>query len=155
MMLIALLAVPIVMNAVGQFNPIYYGAIGEEVSAFGTDPFAAPWQEIVTGLGWGLGYFGMPHILVRFMSIEKPSQIKKSATVAIIWVILTLGAAAVIAYLGRTYFMSDGTPLAELLLPDGRKRIFIEVVCTSISSVLPSETPSGACPTWPRCSAGI
>ena len=129
MMLIALLAVPIVMNAVGHFDATYYDAFGEGVSAFGTDPFAAPWQEIVTGLGWGLGYFGMPHILVRFMSIEKPSQIKKSATVAIIWVILTLGAAAVIAYLGRTYIMSNGQSLAELLLPGGRKRIFIEVVC--------------------------
>ena len=131
-MLIALLAVPIVMNAVGHFDATYYSAFGEgenAVAAFGTDPFAAPWQEIVTGLGWGLGYFGMPHILVRFMSIEKPSQIKKSATVAIIWVILTLGAAAVIAYLGRTYIMSNGQSLAELLLPGGRKRIFIEVVC--------------------------
>ena len=132
MMLIALLAVPIVMNAVGHFDATYYSAFGEgekAVAAFGTDPFAAPWQEIVTGLGWGLGYFGMPHILVRFMSIEKPSQIKKSATVAIIWVILTLGAAAVIAYLGRTYLMSNGQSLAEYLLPNGRKRIFIEVVC--------------------------
>lgn len=55
-------------------------------------------------------------------------MIKKSATVAIIWVVLTLGAAIVIAYLGRTFVMSDGTALAELLLPDDRKRIFIEVV---------------------------
>ena len=132
MMLIALLAVPIVMKAVGDFDPVYYNAFtnaaGEEVAAFGTNPFAAPWQEIVTGLGWGLGYFGMPHILVRFMSIEKPSQIKKSATVAIIWVVLTLGAAAVIAYLGRTFILGDGTSLAELLLPNARKNIFIEVV---------------------------
>ncbi|MCQ2473974.1 MAG: sodium/proline symporter [Saccharofermentans sp.] len=128
MMLIALLAVPIVMKAAGDFNPTYYGAINDSVGAFGTDPFAASWQEIVTGLGWGLGYFGMPHILVRFMSINKPSQIKKSATVAIIWVILTLGAAVLIAYFGRTYIMSNGTSLAEMLLPDGRKRIFIEIV---------------------------
>ena len=70
----------------------------------------------------------MPHILVRFMSIEKPSQIKKSATVAIIWVILTLGAAAVIAYLGRTYILPNGNSLAEMLLPDARKNIFIEIV---------------------------
>lgn len=128
MMLIALLAVPIVMKAAGDFNPTYYGAIGDGVGAFGTDPFAASWQEIVTGLGWGLGYFGMPHILVRFMSINKPSQIKKSATVAIIWVILTLGAAVLIAFFGRTYIMSNGVSLAEMLLPDGRKRIFIEIV---------------------------
>ena len=128
MMLFALLAVPIVMQAVGKYDPSYYGAFKDGVDAFGTNPFVAPWQEIVTGLGWGLGYFGMPHILVRFMSIEKPSQIKKSATVAIVWVILTLGAAAVIAYLGRTYVFADGTSLAEVLLPDGRKNIFIEIV---------------------------
>ena len=123
MMLVALLAVPIVMDAVGHFNPANYGAIKDGVDVFGTNPFEASWQDIVTGLGWGLGYFGMPHILVRFMSISKPSQIRKSAAVAIVWVILTLGAAIIIAYLGRTYILSDGTSLAELLLPDGRKRI--------------------------------
>jgi len=128
MMLVALLTVPIVMDAVGHFNPANYGAIKDGVDVFGTNPFEASWQDIVTGLGWGLGYFGMPHILVRFMSISKPSQIKKSAAVAIVWVILTLGAAIIIAYLGRTYILSDGTSLAEVLLPDGRKRIFIEIV---------------------------
>ncbi|KAA5647559.1 sodium:proline symporter, partial [Klebsiella pneumoniae] len=77
------------------------------------------WQEIVTGLGWGLGYFGMPHILVRFMSIEKPSMVKKSATVAIIWVVLSLGAAILIAYFGRMYIASE-------LLADGlQKTVFI------------------------------
>jgi sodium/proline symporter len=129
MMLAALLAVPIVMDAVGRFDPTQYGAFAENVKAFGTNPFEASWQEIITGLGWGLGYFGMPHILVRFMSINKPSQIKKSAAVAIVWVILTLGDAVIIAYLGRTYILSDGSSLAEMLLPDGRKRIFIEIVC--------------------------
>ena len=135
MMLVALLAVPIVMDAVGKFDPIQYSAFSEGVSAFSTNPFEASWQDIVTGLGWGLGYFGMPHILVRFMSINKPSQVKKSAAVAIVWVILTLGAAIVIAYLGRTYMLSDGKSLAETLLikaadgSDMRKRIFIEIVC--------------------------
>jgi sodium/proline symporter len=70
----------------------------------------------------------MPHILVLFMGIEKPSMIKKASTVAIIWVILTLGAASAIAILGRTYLLSDGTSLAALLLPDNRKAIFITVV---------------------------
>ncbi len=128
MMLVALLAVPIVMKATGDFDPSKYEAFTEGVSAFGTNPFAASWQEIITGLGWGLGYFGMPHILVRFMSIKKSSMIKKSATVAIIWVVLTLGAAIFIAYFGRTFIMSDGTALADLLLPDSRKLIFIKVV---------------------------
>lgn len=55
-------------------------------------------------------------------------MIKKSATVAIIWVVLTLGAAIFIAYFGRTFIMNDGTALADLLLPDSRKLIFIKIV---------------------------
>ena len=43
----------------------------------------------------------MPHILVRFMSIEKPSMIKKSSIVAIVWVIISLFSAVMIAYFGR------------------------------------------------------
>ena len=74
------------------------------------------WKDVVGGLGWGLGYFGMQHILVRFMSIEKPSMVKKSAVVAIIWVILSLGAACLIAYFGRIL-------LAEELLPAGAQAI--------------------------------
>jgi sodium/proline symporter len=128
LMLIALLSVPIVMVSTGRFDSSYYGAFATGVSAFGTNPFSVSWQEIVTGLSWGLGYFGMPHILVRFMGIEKPSMIKKASTVAIIWVILTLGAASAIAILGRTYLLSNGTSLAALLLPDNRKAIFITVV---------------------------
>lgn len=128
MMLVALLAVPIAMKVSGNFDSSYYGAFADGVSSFGTNPFAAPWQEIVTGLGWGLGYFGMPHILVRFMSIEKPSQIKKSATVAIFWVILTLGAASLIAFFGRTYILSTGEALAAKLLPSDKANIFITVV---------------------------
>lgn len=62
--------------------------------------------------------FGMPHILVRFMSIKNSKMIKKSSAVACIWVVLSLGAAIMIAYLGRTYIMSDGkTALADAILP--------------------------------------
>lgn len=128
LMLIALLAVPIVMAASGTFDASYYGAFKEGVSAFETNPFTVSWTDIVTGLSWGLGYFGMPHILVRFMGIEKPSMIKKSASVAITWVILSLGAAAAIAILGRTYILSTGMSLAELILPGARKTIFVVLV---------------------------
>ncbi len=128
LMLIALLAVPIVM-AMGNFDASYSGAFAEGITPFGTNPFTADWRDIVTGLSWGLGYFGMPHILVRFMAIEKPSMIKKSATVAIIWVVLTLGAAIAISILGRTFLLSDGSSLAATLLPDGNQQnIFIAVV---------------------------
>lgn len=128
LMLVALLAVPIVMAASGRFDSEYYGAFRSGISEFGTNPFAADWTDIVTGLAWGLGYFGMPHILVRFMGIEKPSMIKKSSVVAITWVVLSLGAASAIAILGRGFLLSGGGSLAELILPDARKNIFIVIV---------------------------
>lgn len=128
LMLAALLAVPIIMAASGRFDAHYYEAYTDGITAFGANPFSADWTDIVTGLGWGLGYFGMPHILVRFMSIEKPSMIKKSATVAIVWVILTLGAASAIAILGRSYILSSGSSLAELILPADRNTLFIVIV---------------------------
>lgn len=127
LMLIALLALPIVIAATQNLDTnllsevySYVDASGETVEcAFGTGLFDSSWQEIVSGLAWGLGYFGMPHILVRFMSIEKPSMIKKSATVAIIWVVLSLGATCLMAYFGR---MIVGE---ELLTIGAQKTVFI------------------------------
>jgi sodium/proline symporter len=127
-MLVALLAVPIVMVALDDFDASKNEAFAEGVAAFTRNPFAAPWQEIVSGLAWGFGYFGMPHILVRFMAIKNSKMIKKSSTVAISWLIITLGAAIAIAFLGRTYIMSDGVTLAEKLLPGSQASVFIEIV---------------------------
>ncbi len=128
LMLIALLAVPIVVMLtkkldVSALETVFeYTEKGEIVKcAFTGNLFSASWQEIVSGLGWGLGYFGMPHILVRFMGIEKPSMVKKSAIVAIVWVVATLVAAIVIAYLGRMVVGSE-------LLPEGnQKLVFIKL----------------------------
>ena len=105
MMLIALMAVPIVIFATKDLDfsilsEVYTDASGNAM-AFNTNPFKASPQEIISGLSWGLGYFGMPHILIRFMGIKKPSMVKTSATVSIIWVILTLSVATLIGYLGR------------------------------------------------------
>lgn len=129
LMLIALLSVPIVMLSFGSFDSTYSGAFAEGVTAFNANPFTADWRDIISGLGWGLGYFGMPHILVRFMAIKKSSMVKKSATVAITWLIITLGAAVLIAFLARNYLFSDGTALSALLLPTGNQQnVFINVV---------------------------
>ena len=128
LMLIALLAVPIVMVVFGNFDTSFMGEFSTGVSSFNSNLFDASAKDIISGLGWGLGYFGMPHILVRFMSINKAKKIKTSASVAIVWVILTLGAAALIAYLGRTYLLSDGSSLAASILPDAKETIFIKIV---------------------------
>lgn len=128
LMLAALLAVPVTAACIADFDTsalsnIYTytdSASGQIVSCeFGSGLLEASWKDILSGLAWGLGYFGMPHILVRFMSIEKPSMIKKSATVAIIWVALALGATCVMAYMGRMVLAE------ELLAVGAQKTVFI------------------------------
>ncbi|MCL2199450.1 MAG: sodium/proline symporter, partial [Defluviitaleaceae bacterium] len=69
------------------------------------------WSHILTGMGWGLGYFGMPHIIVRYMAIRKQSEVKKSAAIAISWNLLILSAAVAAGILGRVYLGSVGIEL--------------------------------------------
>ncbi len=59
------------------------------------------WQEIVSGLGWGIGYFGMPHIIIRFMSLESQRSLKKSAKIGISWTFLILVFATLVGIVGR------------------------------------------------------
>ena len=48
------------------------------------------WKDIASGLGWGLGYFGMPHIIIRFMSLRSDKDLKKSSKIGITWTVLIL-----------------------------------------------------------------
>lgn len=55
----------------------------------------------ITMFCWGLGYFGMPHILLRFMAIENPDKLKLSRRVASVWVVISLGVATFLGVVGR------------------------------------------------------
>ena len=55
---------------------------------------------IVSTMAWGLGYFGMPHILLRFMAIEDDRKLRLSRRVATIWVVISMTAAVVIGIVG-------------------------------------------------------
>ena len=59
---------------------------------------------ILSGLGWGLGYFGMPHILVRYISIKSEKEMKKSRVVGSCWTAVILVMASVVGIVGRKYF---------------------------------------------------
>ena len=56
---------------------------------------------IVSTLAWGLGYFGMPHILLRFMAIEDEHKLKISRRVASVWVTIAMAVAVMIGVVGR------------------------------------------------------
>ena len=77
---------------------------------------------IVSTMAWGLGYFGMPHILVRFMAVKSEKEMKKSKGVAITWVTISLIMAAVIGIVGRAYM--DYATMTEV----GTEKIFIEMI---------------------------
>ena len=124
LMIIAISAVPLVIMISGDYDTAELANVYEYQGTqykFVANFFSASWQDIVSGLGWGLGYFGMPHIIVRFMSIEKPSMVKKSATVAIIWVIISLAATILVAYFGR---MLIG---GELLTTGTQELVFVRL----------------------------
>ena len=63
--------------------------------------FFTDWKDVLSGLGWGLGYFGMPHIIIRFMSVRSDKDIHKSAAIGITWTVLILGFAVASAIVGR------------------------------------------------------
>ena len=74
-------------------------SIAEAISGqFAAKPYST--LTIASTLAWGLGYFGMPHILLRFMAIEKVSKIKLARRVASIWVVISMAVAIVIGIVG-------------------------------------------------------
>lgn len=86
-------------------------------------------QIISMSLGWGLGYFGQPHILTKFMGIRNPDEIKQSKRVGMSWMILSLAAATFVGLVAIPYFTSGiGDP----------EMIFIEMVKGSFSPFLAS-----------------
>ena len=118
LMMLALMLVPIVvyfghrelldptaLTTVYEYTDAASGAV---VSCdFGGGIFSASWQDIVSGLGWGLGYFGMPHIIIRFMSLKSQKEMKKSAVIAISWTALICFFATMVGVVGRMYLGMD------------------------------------------------
>lgn len=71
---------------------------GFDVAAGKTGSFGG--FSVITTLAWGLGYFGMPHILLRFMAIDDPKKLKISRRIASVWVVISLGIAVLIGVAG-------------------------------------------------------
>ena len=82
--------------------------------------------SIVSIAAWGLGYFGQPHILARFMGIRNSKDVKPARRIATVWVVVTLAAAVVIGVIGKAY-MSTIVSSDQLATMDGEK-IFIYLV---------------------------
>lgn len=94
-------------------------SIHDAVSGTST-PYSA--LTIASLLAWGLGYFGMPHILLRFMGIEDENKLKLSRRIASVWVVIAMGVAIFIGIIGNaltangTIEVLNGSSEAETLM---------------------------------------
>ena len=79
---------------------------------------------ILSTLAWGLGYCGMPHILLRFMAIEKPEKLKISRRVASIWVVISMAMAVLIGVIGNAMIASGSL---AAIAPKDSQRIIIQI----------------------------
>lgn len=90
--------------------------------------------DIISGLGWGLGYFGMPHIIVRFMAIRSESDVKKSRRVALGWTLLILTFSVLVGIAGRMVFPAlEDSSLVFVMLT---RKLFPPLICGIILSAI-------------------
>lgn len=119
MMFFAILVVPIAaMMLIGgpaaTYNALH--TLNSELFNPFTNPDGKPLSivAIVSLLAWGLGYFGQPHILVRFMAIRSSAEIKHATRIAMTWVVLSLAAAVLVGMVGRVYLKQPLTTGADV-----------------------------------------
>ncbi|WP_312042901.1 sodium/proline symporter PutP [Erwinia sp.] len=80
---------------------------------------------VISLLGWGLGYFGQPHILARFMAADSHHSIRSARRIGMTWMILCLGGAVAVGFFGIAYFQNH--PEQAMGVTDNSERIFIEL----------------------------
>ncbi len=138
LMLGALLIAPIF--AAGMLEA---GAAGSLPEGY-MDPFTS-WQDIVSGLGWGIGYFGMPHIIIRFMSLRSQKELKKSAVIGVSWTVLIVLFATLVGVVGRMFLGYDeAIGGGELVFITMTRRIFPGVVSGILLSAVLAASMSTA-----------
>ncbi|MDU7383191.1 MAG: sodium/proline symporter PutP [Schaalia turicensis] len=122
MMLIALILVPVVgvihvggfsnlMSEVNRIDPTIFSLTHGEGALSG-----AAILGIVSALAWGLGYFGQPHIIVRFMALRSTAEAKQGRRIGISWMFLSVIGAGMTAIVGIAVYQHDEGKLAN---PEG------------------------------------
>ena len=94
------------------------------------------WLSVASMLAWGLGYFGMPQVLLRFMAIRKEKELKSSRRIAMVWVVISLVVAVFIGIVGRQLYLNgvltDNQPLTKATA----ENIFINLSTSFIPPLL-------------------
>ena len=155
MMVVALIVVPVVaIITIGGFGETV--AIVETVGAANLSIFGgadlttgAVVLVVISGLAWGLGYFGQPHIIVRFMALRTPGEAKSARRIATSWQFLSLLGAVAAGLVGIAYFDKfGGAPsdpetivllLSQVLLHPLVAGLVLAAVLAAIMSTLSSQ----------------
>lgn len=125
------------------------GEDGQQLVSNGAPVFGSAAEmgilTIVSYLAWGLGYFGMPHVLIRFMSVRDAEELRLSKYIAVIWVCISLFSAIMIGIIGRAIlpanFLTNASAenvfivLTQLMLPSFMCGIVVSgILAASMSS---------------------
>ncbi len=119
MMMIALGVVPVAailaIGGVGDTAHLVETVKPGNLSIIGSGQFTASAASliIISGLAWGLGYFGQPHIVVRFMALRGPHEAKRARRIGMSWMIISLAGAVVSGLIGIAFFHERGETLAN------------------------------------------
>ena len=108
------------------------------------------WKDIVSGLGWGLGYFGMPHIIVRFMAVRSDHELRKSAKIGIVWNILIIAFSVAAGCIGHLLLgeISDSSTvfiqMVRLIFPGVISGILLSAILAASMSTADSQLLASA-----------
>lgn len=114
----------------------------------GTDGRGLSVIAVVSLAAWGLGYFGQPHILARFMAIRSAERIKRARHIAMIWVLISLASAVLVGIIGRAYlktFLAGVTSetvfmeLVNALVPPLLAGVLLAAILAAIMSTADSQ----------------
>jgi len=114
------------LYTIGGFGSISHAALAKNISLSLLPDFslATITSLLVLSVSWGIGYFGQPHILVNFMGIDDPKNIRKAKYVGLSWQTITLGAATLIGLIGMPFFNNPALTNNELVFISMVKGLF-------------------------------
>lgn len=101
-------------------------------------------SDIISGFGWGLGYFGMPHILIRYMSIKSEKEMKKSRIIGTCWTALILTMASVVGLVGHQFLGAAMVDSKSLVFVTMVRQLFFPLLAGVLLSAILAASMSTA-----------
>ena len=108
-MMVALVIMPLV---------IFFGTDGAPLASVPQEGFlsltqGATFIGVVSAVTWGLGYFGQPHIIVRFMAIDRVENVRRAGVIGMGWMVVSLLGAVAVGLAGRAYADANGLAVED------------------------------------------